>query len=74
MGVTRWFSITCYKELHEFSELPLDVNYFYCSTDYLVEIKDELEEAIYEYLRNLYNTEHDQNLTDLEELSSFPNR
>ena len=31
LGVTRWFSSTCYKELQEFSELPLEVNYFYRS-------------------------------------------
>ena len=55
LGVTRWFSTTCYKELHEFSGLPLDVNYFYRSMDYLVEMKDELEKSIYERLRNLFS-------------------
>jgi len=33
----------------------LDVNYFYLSQDYLVEMKDELEEAIYERLQNLFS-------------------
>lgn len=42
LGITRWFSTTCYKELQEFSQLPLDVNYFYRSMDYLVEIKDDV--------------------------------
>lgn len=55
LGVTRWFRTTCYKELQEFSQLPLDVNYFYRSMDYLVEMKDELEKAIYEQLRNLFS-------------------
>jgi transposase len=55
LGVTRWFSTTCYKELREFSQLPLDANYFYRSMDYLVEMKDELEKAIYEHLRNLFS-------------------
>lgn len=55
LGITRWFSTTCYKELQEFSELPLDANYFYRSMDYLVEMKDELEKAIYERLRNLFS-------------------
>lgn len=55
LGVTRWFRTTCYKELQEFSELPLDDNYFYRRMDYIVEMKDELEEAIYERLRNLFS-------------------
>ncbi len=55
LGVARWFGTTCYKELQEFSELPLDANYFYRSMDYLVEIKDDLEKAIYEQLRNLFS-------------------
>lgn len=55
LGVTRWFGTTCYKELQEFSELPLDSNYFYRSMDYLVEMKDDLEKAIYEQLRNLFS-------------------
>lgn len=55
LGVTRWFSTTCYKELREFSDLPLDANYFYRSMDYLVEMKDELEKDIYEHLRNLFS-------------------
>lgn len=55
LGVTRWFGTTCYKELQEFSELPLDTNYFYRSMDYLVEMKDELEKGIYEQLRNLFS-------------------
>jgi len=55
LGVTRWFSTTCYKELQDFSELPLDANYFYRSMDYLIEIKDELEKAIYERLQNLFS-------------------
>jgi len=55
LGVARWFRTTCYKELQEFSELPLDANYFYRSMDYLVEIKADLEKGIYERLRNLFS-------------------
>ncbi len=55
LAVTRWFETTCYKELQDFSDLPLEVNYFYRSMDYLVEMKDELEAAIYEHLRNLFS-------------------
>jgi len=55
LGITRWVSTTCYKELQEFSQLPLDVNYFYRSMDYLIEIKDELEKSIYERLQNLFS-------------------
>lgn len=55
LGITRWFGTTCYKELQDFSELSLDANYFYRSMDYLVEMKDDLEKAIYEQLRNLFS-------------------
>ena len=55
LGVTRWFEATCYKELQDFADLPLDVNYFYRSMDYLVELKDDLELAIFQQLRNLFS-------------------
>ncbi|MCP4990983.1 MAG: hypothetical protein GY928_34535 [Colwellia sp.] len=55
LGITRWFGTTVYKELQEFSELPIEANYFYRSMNYLVEMKDELEKAIYERLQNLFS-------------------
>ncbi|MCP3922529.1 MAG: IS1634 family transposase [Desulfobacterales bacterium] len=55
LGVTRWIERTCYKEMKEYSELPLDVTYFYRSMDHLLEVKDDLEFAIFEKLNNLFS-------------------
>jgi transposase len=55
LGISRWFETTCYKELQDFADLPMEVNYFYRSMDYLVEMKDELELAIFKQLRNLFS-------------------
>jgi len=55
LGVTRWIERTCYKEMKGYSELPLDVTYFYRSMDHLLEIKDDFEFAIFEKLNNLFS-------------------
>ncbi len=55
LGVTRWIERTCYKEMKEYCELPLDVTYFYRSMDRLLEIKDDLEFAIFQKLKNLFS-------------------
>jgi transposase len=68
-GITRWFSTTCYKELQEFSGLPQEVNYFYRSMDHLVAMKDALEVAIYNRLRNLFSV--DVKLTFYDITSTF---
>ena len=55
LGVTRWIERTCYKEMKGYEDLPLDVTYFYRSMDQLLKIKDEIELAIFEKLRNLFS-------------------
>jgi len=55
LGVTRWIERTCYKEMKGYSDLPLDVTYFYRSMDHLLEIKDDFEFAIFEKLKNLFS-------------------
>jgi transposase len=55
LGVTRWIDGTCYKEMKGYKDLPLDVTYFYRSMDQLLKIKDEIELAIFEKLRNLFS-------------------
>jgi transposase len=55
LGVTRWIARTCYKEMKGYKDLPLDVNYFYRSMDQLLKIKDEIELAIFDKLRNLFS-------------------
>jgi len=54
LGVTRWIERTCYKEMKGYKDLPLDVTYFYRSMNHLLKIKDEIELAIFEKLRNLF--------------------
>ena len=49
LGVTRWLSETCYKEMKGYSHLNTDVTYFYRSMDHLLKIKDEVELA---FLKN----------------------
>ena len=55
LGVTRWLSETCYKEMKGYSHLNTDVAYFYRSMDHLLKIKDEVELALFEKLRNLFS-------------------
>jgi len=56
LGVmTRWLPTTSYTEMQGYADLKTDVNYFYRSMDYLIEVKDEVEAAIFERLRNLFS-------------------
>ena len=55
LGTTRWIERTCYKEMKGYRDLPLDVTYFYRSMDHLLKIKDDLELAIFEKLKNLFS-------------------
>jgi len=55
LGTTRWIERTSYKAMKGYHDLPLDVEYFYRSMDYLLAIKDELELALYERLRTLFS-------------------
>jgi transposase len=60
LGMLRWLETTSYKAMQGYSELwgcddEDAVNYFYRSMDYLVEMKDDLELAIFEHLRNLFS-------------------
>jgi len=55
LGTTRWMERTCYKEMKGYRDLPLDVTYFYRSMDHLLKIKDDLELAIFEKLKNLFS-------------------
>lgn len=60
LGILRWLETTSYKAMQGYGELcgcddDDAVNYFYRSMDYLAEMKDELESALFEHLRNLYS-------------------
>ena len=55
LGATRWIERTCYKEMKSYKDLDLDVTYFYRSMDHLLEVKDGLELAIFEKLKNLFS-------------------
>jgi transposase len=55
LGVTRWVDTTCYKEMAGYRDLSLDVHYFYRSMDYLLELKEALELAIFQRLKNLFS-------------------
>jgi len=55
LGATRWIERTCYKAMKGYNELPLDVEYFYRSMDYLLAIKDELEFALFEKMKTLFS-------------------
>jgi len=55
LGATRWIERTCYKAMKDYNELPLDVEYFYRSMDYLLAIKDELEFALFEKMKTLFS-------------------
>jgi len=55
LGATRWVERTCYKAMQGYAELSLDVNHFYRSMDYLLRVKDAVELAVFERLRNLFS-------------------
>jgi len=55
LGTTRWIEQTCYKAMKDYNELPLDVEHFYRSMDYLLAIKDELEFALFEKIKTLFS-------------------
>jgi len=55
LGTTRWIDRTCYKEMKGYHDLNLNVEYFYRSMDYLLSIKDELELALYNKLKNMFS-------------------
>ncbi|KPA16877.1 transposase, partial [Candidatus Magnetomorum sp. HK-1] len=55
LGTTRWIERTCYKAMKGFTDLSLEVEYFYRSMDYLLKIKDELEYFLYEKLKTLFS-------------------
>ena len=55
LGVTRWIERTCYKEMSGYKDLDFDVTYFYRSMDHLLKIKDDLEFAIFEKLKDLFS-------------------
>ncbi len=55
LGLTRWLKRTCYKEMLGFEALDFDVTYFYRSMDHLLTVKDDLELAIFEKLKDLFS-------------------
>ena len=55
LGVTRWLKRTCYKEMAGYKDLDFDVTYFYRSMDHLLTVKDALEFAIFEKLKDLFS-------------------
>jgi transposase len=55
LGVTRWIERTCYKEMADYKDLDFDVTYFYRSMDHLLTVKDDLEFAIFEKLKDLFS-------------------
>ncbi len=55
LGTARWIERTCYKEMKGYRDIPLDITYFYRSMDHLLKIKDDLELAIFEKLKNLFS-------------------
>ena len=55
LGVIRWLEGTCYKEMDSYSDLNLDVNYFYRSMDHLIKLKDEIECVLFDKLKTLFS-------------------
>ena len=55
LGITRWLEGTCYEEMDSYSDLNLDVNYFYRSMDHLIKLKDEVECALFDKLKTLFS-------------------
>ena len=55
LGLTRWIQRTCYKQMAGYQDLDFDVTYFYRSMDHLLTVKDDLELAIFEKLKDLFS-------------------
>jgi transposase len=55
LKMTNWLETTNYKVMKGYAHLDRHVNYFYRSMDYLLEMKDDIELAIFERLRTLYS-------------------
>lgn len=55
LGITRWLEGTCYNEMDSYSDLNLDVNYFYRSMDHLIKLKDEIECILFDKLKTLFS-------------------
>ncbi len=55
LRTSSWVEDTSYKLMQDYSQLAHNVNYFYRSMDYLIEMKDAVEFAIFERLRNLFS-------------------
>jgi transposase len=55
LGATRWVERTCYKVMRGYADLPVEVEYFYRSMDYLLTIKNDLEKALFQRMKNLFS-------------------
>lgn len=55
LRTASWSQTTIYRVMQGYRQLDRDVNYFYRSMDYLLEMKDAVEIAIFERLRNLFS-------------------
>jgi transposase len=55
LGATRWVERTGYKRMKSFANLSLEVKQFYRSMDYLVRAKEDIEQAIYKRLEDLFS-------------------
>jgi transposase len=55
LGGSRWIERTCYKVMKGYDCLPLQIENFYRSMDYVLTIKDRLEYSIFERLRSLFS-------------------
>jgi transposase len=69
LRMTAWLETTNYKVMQGYAQLDRDVTYFYRSMDYLLEMKDAVEFAIFEGLRNLFSV--NVNLTFYDITSTF---
>jgi len=55
LAASRWVDGTCYSVMEGYADLPMEVEYFYRSMDYLLLAKDSIEKALFERLRNLFS-------------------
>jgi transposase len=55
LGNSRWIERTCFTKMKGYSNLSLNVEYFYRSMDHLLKIKEELELYIFEKLQSLFS-------------------
>ena len=55
LRTASWLETTSYKVMQGYAQLDREVNYFYRSMDYLLDMKDAVEFAIFERLRNLFS-------------------